>query len=66
VCEGIRAKSLKNKKRAACVVRIPKAAIGGRKVAPEIGSKKMEIGNKERKVKGSVLEVRYLNIKNRG
>ena len=47
------------------MVRIPKAAIGEEKVAPEIGSKNMELGSKERKVKGSVLEERYRNIKNR-
>jgi hypothetical protein len=43
----------------------PEGGNRGRKAAPEIGSKKMEIGNKERKVKGSVLDMRYRNIKNR-
>ena len=45
-------------------MRIAEAAIGGRTVSPEIGSKKMEIRSKERKAKGSVLDERYLNIKN--
>ena len=65
MCEKIRALPLKirNEPLAWCESRRRQS---GKNCIPEIGSKKMEIGNKELRVEGNVLVVRYLNIKNRG